>query len=565
MGGISLLVVNLFYIQVKQGSVLQKLAQQQHSIYLQPFTPRRQVVDRTGAVLAVDRPVYTLFAHPKLFKKSKPEIAASLSPILNRPAPALEKQFNEGDSGLRMQDAISEDASDRIKDLQMDGLELLPHQERLYPQSFLAADVVGYVNTEHEGQAGIELSQQQVLQRPRQAVRLNRMGDGSLMPDQVPAGFLNVDDLQLQLTLDMRLQQVALTALKQQIKTFAAKRGTVIVMDVRDGSIRCLITDPSYDPNHYSKYPLERFKNWTLTDLYEPGSTFKPINVAIALEAGTIQPDDSFHDEGQIYIGEWPIQNFDFSFAGGRGRGSVTDIIKYSSNVGMVHIVQTMKPDLYYTWLKRMGLGQPVGIDLPFETAGQFKDRKTFVESSIEPATTAFGQGFSLTPIQLAQFHASLANGGKLVTPHVIQGLFDSKGQLYWQPTLPPPRPMFSLKNAQAVLAMMETVVDGGTAKNARVPGYRVAGKTGTAQKANPNGGYYENAKITSFVGIFPVDNPRFVVLAVVDEPVGGDAFGSTVAAPIVKQMIEALIPIEQIPPSPPPPKPSPPPETETG
>jgi cell division protein FtsI (penicillin-binding protein 3) len=409
---------------------------------------------------------------------------------------------------------------------------------------------VGYVDFDQKGQAGVELSQQRLLERSVKAIKMRRMGDGSLMPDQFPGGFLNLDDLQLHLTIDTRLQRVALAALQQQVEKFNAKRGTVIAMDAQDGSILCLVSEPSYDPNKYSESPVERFKNWALTDLYEPGSTFKPINVAIALEAGAIKPTSRFVDEGQIIIGGWPIQNFDFSFAGGRGEIDVTEIIKYSSNVGMVHIIQEMKPDVYYTWLKRLGMGGKVGIDLPSEQPGQFKDRKVFVESRIEPATTSFGQGFSMTPIQLVQLHAALANGGKLVTPHVVQGLFNSKGQSYWEPNFSVPSQVFSKKTTQAVLEMMEQVVDGGTGKAARIEGYRIAGKTGTAQKAG-SGGYYENTKITSFVGTFPVNDPRYVVVAVVDEPQGGDAFGSTVAAPIVKTVIEALITLDRIPPAP--------------
>jgi len=552
------LLFNLFRLQITQAPQLRELAEAQQQFYLRPFVPRRSVIDRAGTVLAVDRPVFTLFAHPKLFKQDKQAIANQLAPVLNRPATDLVKRFDKAESGIRIEDGLSEDTGDRVNGLGLDGLELVQYQQRLYPQQDITADVVGYVDADHKGQSGAELSQRSVLERVVKAVRLKRMGDGSLLPDQVPSGFLNVDDLQLQLTIDTRLQRIALTALKQQMKQFNAKRGTVLAMDVRDGSLLTLASTPSYDPNQYFKYPVERFKNWALSDLYEPGSTFKPINVAIALQTRSVKPDSIFNDEGEIYVSGWPIQNFDFSTAGGRGAVSVSDILKYSSNVGMVHIVQTIKPDIYYTWLKKLGLGEVTGIDLPSETAGQFKERKVFLESAVERATTAFGQGFSLTPIQLIQLHAALANGGKIVTPHVVRGLFDSKGQPYWQPSLPATRSVFSPEVSQTVLGMMENVVKEGTGKNAQIEGYRVAGKTGTAQKAHPGGGYYDNAKITSFVGIFPVDAPRYVVVAVVDEPQGGDAFGSTVAAPIVKAVMVGLIATEKIPPSPPAPVASP-------
>ncbi|PSB23566.1 peptidoglycan D,D-transpeptidase FtsI family protein [Stenomitos frigidus] len=550
VGGCGLLLLNLFRLQIVQAPQLQARAQEQQMVYMRPFIPRRQIIDRTDTVLALDRPVYTLFAHPKLFKESKQAIAEKLAPLLRQAAADLVKKLDQAETGIRLEYSLSETVADQITNLRADGLELLQSQQRFYPQHELAADVLGYVNDDHKGQAGLELSQQKLLERLSNPVKLRRMGDGSLMPDQVPGGFLNVDDWQLQLTLDSRLQRVAIAALQQQVKKFSAKRGTVIVMDVRDGSLLTLASTPSYDPNQYFKYSVDRFKNWALSDLYEPGSTFKPLNVAIALETGSVKPDSVFYDEGQIQVGGWPIQNFDYSTSGGRGSITLTQILEYSSNVGMVHVVQQIKPSVYYTWLKRLGMSEVVGIDLPSEASGQFKTRKVFLESAIERATTAFGQGFSLTPIHLAQLHAVLANGGKLVTPHVVKGLFDSKGQPYWQPNLPMPRPIFSKATTQSVLSMMETVVSKGTGKSAQIPGYRIAGKTGTAQKANPNGGYFDHAKITSFVGIFPVEAPRYVVVAVVDEPKGGDAFGSTVAAPVVKSVMEALISLEKIPPS---------------
>ena len=544
------LLLNLYRLQVSQAPVLEKKARQQQMVYMRPFVPRRPIIDRNGNILAVDRPVYTLYAHPKLFKRSKQEMAKLLAPILDKTATELEKLFNQKNTGIRLSHALTEDVADQIVKLSVNGLEMIQQYSRVYPQQDLAADVVGYVDIDHRGQAGLEYSQQSLLERAVRTLRLSRAGNGELMPDHVPEGFLHFDDLRLQLTLDSRLQRAARFALKQKIDQYRAERGTVIVMDANDGSILSLVTEPTYNPNQYYDYKVGLFKNWALTDLYEPGSTFKPLNVAIALEIGAIQPGSMFNDTGQIQIGKWSISNYDFEDRGGRGLLTVPQILGYSSNIGMVRIIQKMKPDVYYSWLEKLGLGQKVAIDLPFEVSGQIKSRRQFTASVIEPATTSFGQGFSLTPLQLVQMHATLANGGKLVTPHVVQGLFDSKGQQYWQPRLSAPRPVFSPMTTQTVLKMMEDVVREGTGKNAQIPGYRIAGKTGTAQKASPTGGYYTNAKITSFVSIFPVESPRYVVLAVVDDPKGEEAFGSTVAAPIVKSVIEALISIERIPPS---------------
>ena len=284
-----------------------------------------------------------------------------------------------------------------------------------------------------------------------------------------------------------------------------------------------------------------------VSDLYEPGSTFKPINVAIALEEGVISPDDYIYDEGRLQYDQWTIQNVDYKAVGGRGSITITDVLRHSSNVGMVHIMEQLKRSTYYDWLETLGLGESTGIELPAEAPAQLKSRPQFVNSAVEAATTSFGQGFSLNPMQQVQLHGALANGGKLVTPHVVRGLVDQEGNPVWEPERPQAASVFSQETTQSVLGMMEEVVNSGSGKPARVANYRVSGKTGTAQKANEYG-EYGNGRIVSFVGIVPVDNPRYMVLAVIDEPLGEDAYGSTVTAPLVKSVIESLVVMARVP-----------------
>jgi len=559
LGGLGL-AVNLLYLQVTRAPALQKQAQEQQTSKTKPFVPRRPIIDRNGNVLAIDRQVYTLYAHPKLFKQTKAEIAAKLAPMLpikvragNTAETELLQNFNLAESGIKLADWLPQEVADRvgrmqIKDSLVDGLELVRQQQRFYPQQELVADVLGYVDEERKGQAGVEYSQQNLLERSMPSIQYSKSIDGNWVPDGLSAGFVQLDDLKLQLTIDSRLQRAARIALKEKMDQHEAKRGTVIVMDARNGELLSMVAEPSYDPNKYFNFGLERYKNWAVTDVYEPGSTFKAINVAIALEAGAIKGDSVFNDEGRIYMNPWTIQNADYRSAGARGPSTVTDILKRSSNVGMVHIMNTMKPSLYYQALEKLGLGQSAGTDLPFEVTSQLKNREQFINSPVEVATTAFGQGFSITPIQLVQLNGALANGGKLVTPHVVRGLFDREGQAYWKLPRAVVKQVFSPETTKQVLEMMESVVDGGTGKAAQIPGYRIAGKTGTAQKASAGGGGYSKAIITSFVGIMPVNDPRYVVLAVIDEPKGGS--GGTVAAPIVESVMEALISIEKIPPS---------------
>lgn len=549
LGAIGLLA-NLVRIQAVQGEMLQQRALEQQQMLLERPVSRRPIVDRMNNAIAIDSPLYTLYAHPRMFSGTPQEVAEQLSPVLKQPVDILLSTFSEGETGLIIDRDLSETQATAIRGLRLDGLDLLPRQQREYPQGQLFGSVTGYVDTEGNGQAGLELDYEDKLKQVVTGRWLNRTGAGDLVATQVPKDLIHKDGLRLQLTLDSRLQRTIQEKLAAQISEYGAKRGAVMVMDARDGSLLALAQSPTYDPNKYYEADVDLFRSWVVTDLYEPGSTFKPINVAIAIEAGGITADQTVYDEGRIQIGEWPIENFDYSSRGGRGPITIEDVLTYSSNVGMVHIMEQLSAEEYYDWLTWAGFNRLMGTDLPSEVPPVIKDREQFVGSRIEPATASFGQGLSLTPIKLLQLHGALANGGKLVVPHVVQGLVDPSGNIAWQPNRPSARPIFSPETAQAVVNMMETVVRDGTGKPAQIPGYRIAGKTGTAQKASPYGGYYENAKITSFVGIIPVDNPRYVVLAVVDEPQGDNAFGSTVAAPLVKSAMETLITIEGIAPS---------------
>jgi cell division protein FtsI (penicillin-binding protein 3) len=539
------LIGRLVWLQVSQGSQLEQKARAQRTLRLAPKMARHPIVDRNGNLLAKDEPTFRLFVHPVMFKKSKQDMAAALAPVVKMPEEALVKLFESGKTGVPVTSSLSEAQAEALRHLNLDGFDLDQEWHRAYPQKDLVSSIVGYVDAEHRGQAGLEYSLQSWLQAKPSLARVSEDGNGYLLPNQFPLRPLNAEELNLKLTLDTRLQWSATTALHKKLKQYNALRGAVIVMNVKDGSLLALATEPSFDPSTFYKADSALFRNWAIADLYEPGSTFKPINVAIALEAGAIQPDTVVYDEGHISVGGWPIQNNDGS---SHGAISITKVLEVSSNIGMVHIMERVKRATYFDFLKKIGIGELTGTDMPFETAGSMKDRTQFVDYPIEAATNSFGQGFSVTPIQMAQLHAAIANGGKMVTPHVTQGLFDPNGKLVSKSELAAPRRVFSEAATASVRKMMASVVENGTGKPAQIPGYRLGGKTGTAQKAG--GGSYRNARITSFVASFPAESPQYVVFAVVDEPKGDDAFGSTVAAPIVKSVLETLISVEGIPPS---------------
>ena len=550
MGSVAL-GARVYHLQIVEGETLRIKAISQQESELETYAPRRSIIDRRGNLLATDRLVYELYVHPILFKKPKEVIAEELANILdNTSKTELLARFEEKPSGIRLRKELTEELATEVRRLYRNGIDLSKKYARYYPHEELAANVVGYVQKDdHQGKTGVEFTQQELLTRiAEKFTNVKRTRKKEILPVYFPEKALEFDARQVQLTININLQRLAHQALKKQMEAFNAKRGTVMVMDAHTGELLSLVNEPTYDPNRYFNYQLENMRNWAVTDLYEPGSTFKPINVAIALEAGLITPHTQIYDPGKMKVGGWTIRNHDYYRNGGHGKIGIDEILQVSSNVGMIKIVERMSPQDYYNKLQQLGLEEKVGIDLMAETPGSIKSEFQFTNYPIEPATASFGQGFSLTPIKLAQLHGAIANGGYLVTPHVVRGLINQNQELVATKNYTK-KQVFSSQTAQEVLTMMETVVSEGSGKVAQISGYRLAGKTGTAQKANDRG-FYGNEKITSFVSIFPVKNPRYVVLAVVDEPKKPLAYGSTVAAPIVKEVIQGLITIESIPPT---------------
>ncbi|MCP9790663.1 penicillin-binding protein 2 [Vulcanococcus limneticus Candia 3F8] len=548
------LAARLAWVQVVQGDQLLNRARAIQTQTIQPLGKRRTIVDRQGRLVALDEERFTLWAHPRYFAfpgddpgtvRPSLDVARKLSGVLAVPMADLMRSLGDRKSGVKLASELDPETAHRVRRLAISGLDLEPYPQRLYPQGGLFANVVGFLNLERVPQAGLEQSRDGDLKRHEAQLLLRRGADGTPLPDGLRPGVIYGDDLRLQLTLDARLQQVAQQALTKQVKQWKAKRGVALVMDVRNGEMVALASTPTYDPNQFWKYSPGLFREWSVQDLYEPGSTFKPINLAIALQEGAIDPAGKVNDTGQLTIGGWPIFNHDR-----RGNGLIDfpTVLQVSSNVGMVQAMRNVKPAAYWQWLRRLGIDEVPDTDLPGAVAGELKTREQFVTQPIEPATAAFGQGFSLTPLKLLQLHAMLANGGRLVSPHITRGLRSGDD-------LAPPPPASGVQLirpeiAQTVLNWMETVVQTGSGKGTKIPGYRIGGKTGTAQKAL-NGIYIPGARICSFVANLPVDDPRFVVLVVVDEPQGGNAYGSTVALPVARQIIEALLVLEKIPPSP--------------
>jgi len=545
-----LIILSLFGRLVKlqffNASDLQRKARLIQSSRTTSLKKRRSIVDRNNRLIAYDKPLYKLWAHPKYFNfpgdskkrvRSIEEVAKKLSPILDLKDEKLLEKFNNKINGIKLLDKISQEKAEKIKNLQISGLDLFKYSQRYYPQGELYSNLIGFVNDENKGSAGLELHLDNQIIVFNKSNLIKRGGDGTPLPDNSAPGDFISDYKSLGLTIDSKLQKASFNALSKQVKKWKAKKGFAIVMDVNNGQILSLATVPSYDPNKYWQYDSELFKGWVSQDLFEPGSTFKPINLALALEEKIIHKDGLVEDSGKINVGGWTLSNWDKK---GNGFIDYPTVLQVSSNVGMVKIMQNLDPIIYWNWLENLGINKNIKTDLYESTAGQLKSKDLFVKQSIEPAVASFGKGFSISPLKLAQLHAALANGGFEVTPHVTS-TFKEKVNKNSK------KQFFSYEVSQTILEWMESVVDKGSGAGVKIDGYRIAGKTGTSQKAL--NGSYSSKKVCSFVATLPVNDPKYVVLVVVDEPSKSYAYGSTVAVPVAKEIIESLIVIEKIPP----------------
>ena len=547
------LVGRMAWLQLVQTDALESRARRLQTQTSATLGQRRPIVDRTGRLVAMDEVRFRLWAHPRYFNlpgdapdrvRPPEDVVELLATPLAQPAPQLLEELGQRRSGVKLAEGLDPETAERIRSLGISGLDLEAYPQRVYPQGDLFANVVGFLNDERVPQAGLEQSRNGELLRHEQSRRLRRGADGTPLPDDLAPGAFYGDDLRLQLTLDARLQELAVKALAAQVAKWKAKKGAAIVMDATNGELLVLASTPTYDPNRYWRFSPARFREWSVQDLYEPGSTFKPINLALALQEKAISPTDRVNDVGQLTIGGWPINNHDKE---AHGLVDFATVLQVSSNVAMVQAMRRLDNNTYWDWMNRLGIDRRPDTDLPGAVAGQLKTKEQFINHPIEPATTSFGQGFALTPLKLVQLHGVLANGGRLVSPHITRGF--RSGDALAPAAEPGGTPLLKPEVTRTVMAWMESVVEKGSGKGVKTPGYRIGGKTGTAQKAR-NGIYLPGAKICSFVATLPVEDPRYVVLVVVDEPQGAHAYGSTVAVPVAKQIIDALLIVEKISPS---------------
>ena len=480
----------LFYLQVVRGSYFAELDLAQAEEVRSLQSPRGTIYDRNGKVLAVSAVTLSLYADPQELNRDPQVLAQTLAPLLSVPEAKLAEKLAQTNRFVWLERMLDKDVSDQVEALieqqKITGLHFLEESKRYYPNGNLLAQVLGFVGIDDKGLDGIEMvldqeikgdSKQQTIITSRYGTPILESTLSQLFPDEERSVYL---------TIDAQIQFFAERALDRAMGTTRAAGGSIIVMDPRTGEILAMANRPTYNPNRFEEGTEEDFRNRAVTDLYEPGSTFKPIIAAAALASGSMTPETVLHDTGAVYASGHTIQNWN-----GEGYGDVrlVDIIKYSINTGFAMVGLRTGGDVLTDYAKRFGFGQPTGIELPGEGEGILFNPDDMRDSDI--ATMSIGQSIAVTPLQMLQAYGALANGGKMMKPHIISSIVNPDGTTYRTSKAEEVGQPITPEVDHTLVPMLEQVVSGGGGVKAQVNGYRLAGKTGTAQKLDTEHGGY--------------------------------------------------------------------------
>ncbi len=521
---------------VKAGQLKQAAATQQESDLVVPAR-RGTITDRTGAELAVSQPAMTIAATPYLIKDPT-KLAARLAGVLGRPEDELLRQLARRDTGFAyLARHVPASRARKAQDLNVEGLEFIPEFTRVYPREWMASQLLGHVGIDGQGLSGLEYSLDPQLRGRDGERRLVKDALGDAIEMRETKATERGHDIRL--TLDANIQDKAEEVLAEVGEEWKPKGATAIVMDPRDGALLALANWPRVNANEPGEAPEFARQNRAIGATYEPGSTFKAFTVAGALEEKEVTPETQFNLAPTIMVADREIGE-------SHPRGYVTlntrEILEQSSNVGAITIGQRLGAERFDKWVRRFGFGQPTGIDLPGEEQGIVLPLERYSGSSM--GNLPIGQGIAVTPMQMATAYSAIANGGVLRPAHVVE---EANGRVARKPR---GHRVIAATTAASLRRMLEGVLGpGGTASGAAIPGYVLAGKTGTAEKPDPiTGGYSESKYVSSFVGFAPAKQPKLLVAVVVDEP-QGEIYGGLVAGPAFRQITSFALNYLKIPP----------------
>lgn len=537
------IVVRSFQFQVLATEQWRAKAERQYQKVI-PLAPQRGAIyDRKGEALAVSLEVDSLFLEPQRVS-DVPRTASALSSALELPYDTVKNKLSSGKNFVWLKRQLTPQESGRI-DRKLPGIGFAKEHQRFYPNAQLAGQMLGFTGLDPDGLEGLELKYNDLL-----------LGQGGYLVTEkdnlgraIGAGSQKVEGAgpggHLVLTIDKNVQYIAEKELAQGVLSAGAKAGCVVILEPATGRVLAMASMPDFNPNAVSRYRPANWRNRVLSDTYEPGSTFKVFVLAAALNEGVVKPYQYIDCEmGSYSVGGKVIHDHS-----PHGAITVSDILKYSSNIGFAKIGKKLERQRLHHYLTEFGFGAPSGVDLPGETTGLLRKPKQWFE--IDLAAISFGQGVTVTPMQVATAMTAIANGGNLMQPYLVEKVVDGFGEVIEEHQPKVVRQVVSREVANSVRDMMMTVTEqGGTGTLAVVPGYRTAGKTGTAQKADPvSGGYSKDKRVASFVGFIPAENPKLVMLVMLDEPTG-QVYGGLIAAPIFSRIASQTLQYLGVPPN---------------
>ena len=524
MGAFAALIGRAFYLQIVNSDFLQEKGESRYRRDIEVSASRGKIMDRNGDLLAVSTPMKTVWAIPADARTMSADQKRQLAALLEMNLRDLDAKIGQDKTFAFIKRQVPPETAARVAALRLPGVHQEREFRRFYPTGDMTAHIVGFTGVDDKGLEGVELAfQQNLLGKPgsRSVIRDRR---GNIVED-VGALKAPQDGQDIRLALDSKLQYLATSALKAAIEEHKAKAGGVVVIDARNGEILALANWPTYNPNNRENLSGAQLRNRALTDTFEPGSTLKPFSAALALDKGKFKPESVINcAPGKLTIGTATISD-----AHPHGALTVNQVMQKSSNVGVSKMALTLPPEEMWGMFNAVGFGQLPRLGFPGEVAGRVRPWKNW--RPIEQATMSYGHGISVSLIQLARAYTVFARDGDLIP----LSLTKTDGE--------PPRgiQVFSPQTARDMRVMLEMAAGpGGTAPKAQVPGYRVAGKTGTAHKLE--GGAYVNKYVSSFVGFAPVSDPRLIVAVMIDEPSAGKHYGGAVAAPVFAQVAGASL-----------------------
>ena len=540
-------VLKVFYVEVISYNKLKDLSDDLYSRNLPIKANRGKIVDRNGLVLADNITTTSLILVPRQIK-DKEKVASSLADILGVSYEDMLKHVNKKTSIERVHPegrGLSYEIADKINALNYDGVYLLKESKRYYPYKELLAHTLGYVGIDNQGLSGLELMYDEYLKGEDGSIKYFSDGKGNRLK-MAESYESATDGITIGLTIDLNLQKVVEGALDEIVTKYTPEHALIIAMDPQNGEILAMGSRPSFDPNNYKNYDVETInRNLPIWMTYEPGSTFKIITLASSIEEKTIDLfKDTFTDNGSINVEGATLHCWKH---GGHGTQTYLEVVENSCNPGFVSMGQKLGTERLMSYIKNFGFGKKTGIDLNGEGNGiLFNINKM---GPVETATTAFGQGISVTPLQQITAVSAAINGGSLYKPYIVKSLTSSTGLLldYNEKTFV--KKVISEDTSSLVRFTLESVVANGTGRNAYIENYRVGGKTGTAQKVI-DGKYSSSSYILSFVGFMPADNPKIALYVAIDGAKNVTQYGGTASAPVAKKILTSAIDILNISPS---------------